>query len=195
MLVSAIRRFMASDHKPILRNRTLRADTDSCFHPFACWPQTQEAVAIDLENAGRFVAQQRAIPDVQDHPIRRDWRFRIHPRSANVLERVSRHGAEILYGDVICRPLTLARAGRQIPNRRDHPSESYRLIPTLLTRLLSVYVTWLPKSQRAQNQEFDVPHLKLPCRVDCRGCQKSSVRAGCLDQSLKTNRSPNWTAS
>jgi len=28
-----------------------------------------------------------------------------------------------------------------------------------------------------------------------RECQKSCVRAGCIDQSLKTNRSPNWIAS
>jgi hypothetical protein len=27
------------------------------------------------------------------------------------------------------------------------------------------------------------------------GCQKFCVRAGCIDQSLKTNRSPNWMAS
>ena len=26
-------------------------------------------------------------------------------------------------------------------------------------------------------------------------CQKVCVRAGCIDQSLKTNRSPNWIAS
>jgi hypothetical protein len=44
---------------------------------------------------------------------------------------------------------------------------------------------------------FELGQRGIPFRqqLPVRECQKFCVRAGCIDQSLKTNRSPNWIAS
>ena len=50
-------------------------------------------------------------------------------------------------------------------------------------------------SHRSSGVDTAAPEVRPELDRHLGECQKSCVRAGCIDQSLNTNRSPNWIAS